>query len=203
MLVDPDSYGEKMKSYTLLLYSFLSNFWFTPLLPKKMTYNRHFTSREIEAYYIHFVVLWKNNFILFTATLLQREEQGNEKDAGGQRRVRSRVRSKGRGRSQYHHNNHVGTPPSSSSTSIEQAKQQPPPPGPRMPDGTRGFAMGRGKPVSVNMTWKPNISTEWNTVRGGVSNHRQKKRMQWCLLMAGFLVGLSNPLHTEMWWFQK
>ncbi|KAG7022340.1 La-related protein 6B, partial [Cucurbita argyrosperma subsp. argyrosperma] len=88
----------------------------------------------------------------------QREEQGNEKDGGGQRRVRNRVRGKGRGRSQYHHNhnnnhgNHVGTPPSSSSSSIEQAgtvKQQPP--GPRMPDGTRGFSMGRGKPVSVNM----------------------------------------------------
>ncbi|XP_038888029.1 la-related protein 6B [Benincasa hispida] len=90
----------------------------------------------------------------------QREEQGNEKDGGGQRRVRNRVRGKGRGRSQYHHNhnnnhnhgNHVGTPPSSSSTTIEQAgtmKQQPP--GPRMPDGTRGFAMGRGKPVTVNM----------------------------------------------------
>lgn len=92
--------------------------------------------------------------------LLQREEQGNEKDGGGgQRRVRNRVRGKGRGRSQYHHNhnnnhgNHVGTPPSSSSSAIEQAgtvKQQPP--GPRMPDGTRGFAMGRGKPMTVNMT---------------------------------------------------
>ncbi|TYK17873.1 la-related protein 6B isoform X4 [Cucumis melo var. makuwa] len=90
-----------------------------------------------------------------------REEHGNEKDGGGQRRVRNRVRGKGRGRSQYHHNhnnihnhgNHVGTPPPSSSTTIEQAgtmKQQPP--GPRMPDGTRGFAMGRGKPVTVNMT---------------------------------------------------
>ncbi|KAE8646076.1 la-related protein 6B isoform X2 [Cucumis sativus] len=91
----------------------------------------------------------------------QREEHGNEKDGGGQRRVRNRVRGKGRGRSQYHHNhnnnhshgNHLGTPPPSSSTTIEQAgtmKQQPP--GPRMPDGTRGFSMGRGKPVTVNMT---------------------------------------------------
>jgi La-related protein 7 len=25
------------------------------------------------------------------------------------------------------------------------------PPGPRMPDGTRGFSMGRGKPVAVNI----------------------------------------------------
>lgn len=96
--------------------------------------------------------------LLVTTMCVQREEQGNEKDGGGQRRVRNRVRGKGRGRSQYHHNhnnnnhgNHVGTPPSSSSISMEQAgtvKQ--PPPGPRMPDGTRGFAVGRGKPLTVN-----------------------------------------------------
>ncbi|XP_022971972.1 la-related protein 6B-like [Cucurbita maxima] len=95
----------------------------------------------------------------------QREEQGNEKDGGGQRRVRNRVRGKGRGRSQYHHNhnnnhgNHVGTPHlSSSTTTMELAgtmkQQQQQPPVPRMPDGTRGFAMGRGKvvvSVSVNV----------------------------------------------------
>ncbi|KAL5578615.1 hypothetical protein UlMin_011057 [Ulmus minor] len=88
------------------------------------------------------------------------EEHGNEKE-GVQRKGRNlRRNSKGRGRGQYHHNsrgNHfVGTPPSNNSISLEQqqqaaagvAKQQPP--GPRMPDGTRGFAMGRGKPIAVN-----------------------------------------------------
>lgn len=46
--------------------------------------------------------------------------------------------------------NHMGTPPSNNSIFTEQvvAKQ---PPGPRMPDGTRGFSMGRGKPVAVNI----------------------------------------------------
>ncbi|KAF8101259.1 hypothetical protein N665_0208s0046 [Sinapis alba] len=94
------------------------------------------------------------------------EEQGNEK-AAVQRKGRSRGRGKGRGRGQPHHNqnqnqnhngrgshhNHhhqhqVGTPPSNNQmNSMEQPKQQPP--GPRMPDGTRGFSMGRGKPITV------------------------------------------------------
>jgi len=44
----------------------------------------------------------------------------------------------------------VGTPPSNNTIFTDQviAKQ---PPGPRMPDGTRGFSMGRGKPVAVNI----------------------------------------------------
>ncbi|ESQ39023.1 hypothetical protein EUTSA_v10001395mg [Eutrema salsugineum] len=98
------------------------------------------------------------------------EEQGNEK-AVGQRKGRNRGRGKGRGRGQPHqnqnnngrgnnqHHNHnqhqhhhqVGTPPSNNPmNNMEQqgmGKQQPP--GPRMPDGTRGFSMGRGKPVMV------------------------------------------------------
>ncbi|PRQ46006.1 putative lupus La protein [Rosa chinensis] len=88
----------------------------------------------------------------------QGEEHGNDKE-GGQRKARNRQggRGKGRGRGQYHHNNrnHVGTPHNSSFGSSEQpgigvgvARQ---PPGPRMPDGTRGFAMGRGRPVAVNI----------------------------------------------------
>ncbi|CAN8318323.1 unnamed protein product [Cochlearia groenlandica] len=104
------------------------------------------------------------------------DEQGNEK-AVGQRKGRNRGRGKGRGRGQphqnqnqnqnhngrggnhhhnyqhQHHNHHhqVGTPPSyNQMNNMEQpsmAKQQPP--GPRMPDGTRGFSMGRGKPIMV------------------------------------------------------
>ncbi|KHG02211.1 La-related 7 [Gossypium arboreum] len=85
------------------------------------------------------------------------EEHSNEKE-GGQKKGRNRGRGKGRGRTQYHnnhhssHGNHVGTPPSASSNwvSNEQATGAKQPPGPRMPDGTRGFAMGRGKPVAVN-----------------------------------------------------
>ncbi|PON50593.1 Lupus La protein [Trema orientale] len=83
------------------------------------------------------------------------EEHGNDKE-GGQKKGRSRGRGKGRGRGQYHHNNRgnniVGTPPSNNSVGMEAGvAKQPPPPGPRMPDGTRGFALGRGKPVAVNI----------------------------------------------------
>ena len=46
---------------------------------------------------------------------------------------------------------HVGTPPNQQQTKPEQHPQLPigatkQPPGPRMPDGTRGFTLGRGKP---------------------------------------------------------
>ncbi|XVE97184.1 hypothetical protein REPUB_Repub02eG0289500 [Reevesia pubescens] len=86
-----------------------------------------------------------------------REEHSNDKE-GGQKKGRNRGRGKGRGRAQHHNNhhnsrgNHVGTPPSASSNLVtnEQATVAKQPPGPRMPDGTRGFAMGRGKPVAVN-----------------------------------------------------
>ncbi|PWA93217.1 lupus La protein [Artemisia annua] len=46
---------------------------------------------------------------------------------------------------------HVVTPPSSNSVNNEHLKQYigKQPPGPRMLDGTRGFSMGRGKPISV------------------------------------------------------
>ncbi|WJX85792.1 hypothetical protein P8452_68195 [Trifolium repens] len=80
------------------------------------------------------------------------EEHGCDKESG-QRKGRNRGRAKGRGRVHCHQNNrvsHLGTPPSNNSFFTDQvvAKQ---PPGPRMPDGTRGFSMGRGKPVAVNI----------------------------------------------------
>ncbi|KAJ0258482.1 La-related protein 6B [Hirschfeldia incana] len=104
------------------------------------------------------------------AVIVGEEEQGNEK-AAVQRKGRSRGRGKGRGRGQphqnqnqnqnhngrgNHHNHHhqhhhqVGTPPSNNNqmNSMEQQPKQQPP-GPRMPDGTRGFSMGRGKPITV------------------------------------------------------
>ncbi|CAL9137699.1 unnamed protein product [Musa acuminata var. zebrina] len=80
----------------------------------------------------------------------------NDKD-GTVRRGRGRNRGgRGRGRGQHLSNNRVGghavgTPPSSHHL-IHSEREQPvgankQPPGPRMPDGTRGFTMGRGKPV--------------------------------------------------------
>ncbi|KAJ9173929.1 hypothetical protein P3X46_017013 [Hevea brasiliensis] len=81
------------------------------------------------------------------------EDHVNEKE-GAHRKGRNRGRGKGRGRAQYHQNNrgnHVGTPPSNNPVIGEQPGMGKQPPGPRMPDGTRGFAMGRGKPVAVNI----------------------------------------------------
>lgn len=82
----------------------------------------------------------------------QGEEHGYDRESG-QRKGRGRGRGKGRGRGhchQFNRANPVGTPPSNNSIPIEQvvAKQ---PPGPRMPDGTKGFSMGRGKPVAVDI----------------------------------------------------
>ncbi|CAH1441250.1 unnamed protein product [Lactuca virosa] len=94
------------------------------------------------------------------------EDQVNEKE-GGHKKGRNRGRGKGqgqgqgqgRGRSQYnnHHNNrmaHVVAPVLGNSINTPEhggggGKQ---PPGPRMPDGTRGFAMGRGKPLVVSVS---------------------------------------------------
>lgn len=45
----------------------------------------------------------------------------------------------------------MGTPPLNNAVNNEQPAIARQPPGPRMPDGTRGFAMGRGKPVAVNI----------------------------------------------------
>ncbi|XVF27340.1 hypothetical protein REPUB_Repub14bG0098800 [Reevesia pubescens] len=56
-----------------------------------------------------------------------------------------RCRSKGRARRQKTRGtNGLGHGTTSSSHAVEPSK---PPPGPRMPDGTRGFTMGRGRPL--------------------------------------------------------
>ncbi|KAI4310738.1 hypothetical protein MLD38_035691 [Melastoma candidum] len=67
----------------------------------------------------------------------------------GQKKGRGRGRGTGRGRGQYHQNNNRGgMPPTASNQTTNDSlligKQ---PPGPRMPDGTKGFSAGRGKPV--------------------------------------------------------
>ncbi|XP_027089075.1 la-related protein 6A [Coffea eugenioides] len=74
----------------------------------------------------------------------RKEKNGDHlhKENNGQRN-----RHRGRGRRQKYHgtNGHGhGTPPSSH---VEPSK---PPPGPKMPDGTRGFTMGRGRPLVSN-----------------------------------------------------
>uniref|UniRef100_A0A7N0U2C9 La-related protein 6B n=1 Tax=Kalanchoe fedtschenkoi TaxID=63787 RepID=A0A7N0U2C9_KALFE len=82
------------------------------------------------------------------------EESVNDRE--GPKKGRGRGRGKGRGKAQphnqnQHHNNrihhHIGTPNNQTSNEHPNVSKQPP--GPRMPDGTRGFAMGRGKPVAV------------------------------------------------------
>ncbi|XP_076900810.1 la-related protein 6B-like isoform X2 [Bidens hawaiensis] len=83
----------------------------------------------------------------------QGEDHPNDKE-GGHKKGRNRGRGKGRGRLQYnnHHNNrgnHMATPPSTNPVNTEHPVIGKQPPGPRMPDGTRGFSLGRGKPVSV------------------------------------------------------
>jgi len=62
------------------------------------------------------------------------------KDKGGQRNSKQ-----GRSRKQkYRSTNGMGHGGTSSIRTTEPSK---PPPGPKMPDGTRGFAIGRGRPI--------------------------------------------------------
>lgn len=74
-------------------------------------------------------------------------------DKAGMRIGRGRGRGgRGRGRGQYHGQSRdgdhpIGTPPSNHSS--EHSVVPKPPPGPRMPDGTKGFTMGRGKPPQI------------------------------------------------------
>ncbi|KAG6549214.1 hypothetical protein Mapa_009200 [Marchantia paleacea] len=81
--------------------------------------------------------------------------QGNDagtvdRDGGGKRgRGRGRGGRGGRGRGQHtgvngSRTHQLGTSPQSSITISSEVVGRPPP-GPRMPDGTRGFSMGRGK----------------------------------------------------------
>lgn len=88
----------------------------------------------------------------------------NEREIGGVRRGRGRGRGRGRARGQYHSNNNnhrggsgghghpMGTPSSAHLIHNEQPATHRQPPGPRMPDGTRGFTMGRGKPITASTT---------------------------------------------------
>lgn len=92
-------------------------------------------------------------FYTFLKLDLCQSEETNDKEGGNRRGKGRGWGGRGRGRGQ-HHNNHktgghaVGTPPNHLIHS-EQPASAKQPPGPRMPDGTRGFTMGRGKPLST------------------------------------------------------
>lgn len=65
----------------------------------------------------------------------------------GSKKGWARGRGKGRGRTQ---GRGLLTPPSQSSSTVQCDAPHTPKPnakGPRMPDGTKGFTMGRGKPI--------------------------------------------------------
>lgn len=73
-----------------------------------------------------------------------------DENSVGSKKGWARGRGKGRGRTQNHTGRGLLSPPSQSSSAVatEAAYTKPNAKGPRMPDGTRGFAMGRGKPTS-------------------------------------------------------
>ncbi|CAN7028189.1 unnamed protein product [Brassica oleracea var. botrytis] len=75
----------------------------------------------------------------------------NASDSGDKNGNKTRSRGRGRRQNNQGGNGHGSSPSTSSSLHhyyhhhhIEVSK---PPPGPRMPDGTRGFTLGRGKPL--------------------------------------------------------
>ncbi|KAI4369193.1 hypothetical protein MLD38_017667 [Melastoma candidum] len=82
---------------------------------------------------------------------LNDSEAGQKKGLG---RGRGMGPGCGRGRGQYHHKNNgnhsrLPLPTMSNQTTSEPLLLGKQPPGPRMPDGTKGFSLGRGKPVST------------------------------------------------------
>ncbi|XP_042494038.1 la-related protein 6C [Macadamia integrifolia] len=77
-------------------------------------------------------------------------ENNAEDNSTGTKKGWARGRGKSRGRLQGHNARGLISPSPQSSSSIQcEASTKPTPKGPRMPDGTRGFTMGRGKPVST------------------------------------------------------
>ncbi|KAK7252058.1 hypothetical protein RIF29_35763 [Crotalaria pallida] len=75
-------------------------------------------------------------------------ETNVEENSAGTKKGWARGRGKGRGRTQSHAGRGLLAPPSQQSSTLPcEASAKPNTKGPRMPDGTRGFAMGRGKPI--------------------------------------------------------
>ncbi|CAL0313532.1 unnamed protein product [Lupinus luteus] len=76
-------------------------------------------------------------------------EANVEENSVGMKKGWARGRGKGRGRTQSHAGRGLLAPPSQQSSLVPcEASTKPNTKGPRMPDGTRGFTMGRGKPIS-------------------------------------------------------
>ena len=78
------------------------------------------------------------------------DSPNGEENSAGSKKGWAWGRGKGRGRGQSHSSRSLITPSPLSSSTVQcesSAKQNSK--GPRMPDGTRGFTMGRGKPVSA------------------------------------------------------
>ncbi|CAK8530917.1 unnamed protein product [Lathyrus sativus] len=73
-------------------------------------------------------------------TLEEKDGEHLSKDKGGQRYPKQ-ARSR---KHKYRATNGMGH---GGTSSIHTAEASKPPPGPRMPDGTRGFAIGRGRPI--------------------------------------------------------
>ncbi|KAK2434114.1 RNA-binding protein [Trifolium repens] len=76
-------------------------------------------------------------------------ENNSDETTVGSKKGWARGRGKGRGRTQNHTGRGLLAPPSpSSNIALSEVSTKPNTKGPRMPDGTRGFAVGRGKPIS-------------------------------------------------------
>ncbi|KAH1072291.1 hypothetical protein J1N35_024619 [Gossypium stocksii] len=75
-------------------------------------------------------------------------EHNSEDTATGSKKGRAKGRGKGRGRVQ--NNKHALSPQSSNASQCEASAKQISK-GPRMPDGTKGFTMGRGKPLTSSV----------------------------------------------------
>ncbi|KAH7575189.1 hypothetical protein ACOSP7_005369 [Xanthoceras sorbifolium] len=76
-------------------------------------------------------------------------ENSAEENAMGSKKGWARGRGKTRGRAQSHSGRGLLAPsPQSSSATQSEASAKQTSKGPRMPDGTRGFTMGRGKPLN-------------------------------------------------------
>ncbi|XP_022897390.1 la-related protein 6C [Olea europaea var. sylvestris] len=73
-----------------------------------------------------------------------------EENSVGSKQTWARGRGKSRQRTQLHSKRSLSVPSSQLGSSfMGEVSSRQTPKGPRMPDGTRGFTMGRGKPISV------------------------------------------------------
>ncbi|XP_061367119.1 la-related protein 6C [Gastrolobium bilobum] len=83
-------------------------------------------------------------------------ETNVDENSVGSKKGWARGRGKGRGRTQSHTGRGLLAPPSQSSSIVLcEASTKLNTKGPRMPDGTKGFTMGRGKPISSALATSP------------------------------------------------